>query len=498
MARPTKPTRIDWGNSGSEPSGAKKSTGHSTSEVDKPTADQFNWFWKKLTDIQDFVGGPIAWNVIIDSDANEGNYPTLAAYIDDSPAAGDRVLLKVDEALATDMIIPAGITLGILDGKKFTSATNLTSAIAFSGGAVIVGKLQIDFSHTGTTTNAVLFNGDADTCPILEINNTSTGTITNAINLVSGKKKNAVGAATTNTGGGTITNQVSDNSGNDLNVALVNDGVRFYRSAGAKVFESATSAPALTAKNTSTGAAFNAEATGTAVAFYAAVANGNGYSTVVSGTGKGVSVTAGNASAIGVYSTSTNGKAGQFNTADGTALEAIRSGTGKAIVADGPCELKIPSVAAKAITMFDDAAGTLSQVTPGVNDDVMTMVAGVPAFQTPAVQNPHAYYAGQMAVQNTWYAMVGPNATDDWRGKRVVVFVAYDASDPSDWWGGQASTSGPHGGVLAAGVASDLVQVAGANTLEVRANATTGVLEVRRTGTNNNYNYVVVQFVNNS
>lgn len=108
-----------------------------------------------------------------------------------------------------------------------------------------------------------------------------------------------------------------------------------------------------------------------------------------------------------------------------------------------------------------------------------------------------AYYFGQFAVQNTWYPMVGADATGlDWRGVRVAVQSTYDTSDPGDWIGVGVDSFG--GGVLVSGVANKIMQDVGIHSLEIRANSSTGALEARRTGSNSNYNYISVFYVNTS
>lgn len=219
-----KPTdKIDWEATGNivPPQASRKLSGWQFTI--KPSAQRFNWFWN-LTGLQQFYSNAQVedW-IVIDSDADEGDYATIAAYIADSPAAGDRILVKQDEVIAAKMTFPSGITIKFLKGVAITTVTDLADAIEFGSDISIEGTLVFEASHTGTLVDAIVFNGDSCNYENISIENKSTGTITNAAFINSGKKANRADIVIANTGGGTVTNVFVDNSGNETNAFMVRD-----------------------------------------------------------------------------------------------------------------------------------------------------------------------------------------------------------------------------------------------------------------------------------
>lgn len=201
--------------------GAKASLDLRIEEVDS----EVNTARDGKTTLQDRLEGEAEFNIIIDS-ADKGDYTTLAAYIADSPAAGDRVLLNLDEEITgTTMIIPANILLKQQKGKKlWCDEIALTTVLQFSDGVVTEGDLLLELSHTGTLPTAVSFNGDDNNHSNVVVKNTSTGTITNAFKLESGKDGNKARGEVLNPSG-TVTNILTDSSGKMANDVVVrNDG----------------------------------------------------------------------------------------------------------------------------------------------------------------------------------------------------------------------------------------------------------------------------------
>lgn len=366
MARPAKPTRINWGNAGVEPGGAKKSTGHSTSDLDKPTANQFNWFWEILTRIQDWLFGAVDFNIIIDSDTDEGNYATLAAYIADSPAAGDRVLVKVDQTSAVQVIIPNGITVKFLKGTKITFTANLANALEVGDDTTIAGELLAEFTHTGTTVDAISFNGNRSSIDVLHIHNSSTGTITNAIEIQSGKLSNTAMSFIRNTGGGTITNNLVDSSTNDTNYihALLSASVE--RSDGAQTF------------------------------------------------GDGFALDLGSDADGDIYQRDT-GK-----------ITRLAAGLGL-LVKDSVGGLLKWTGAAAGDIYYNDGSDVQRLAKPATDGFVLGQSSGIPAWSNKYAR---AYFAGQLGSDDAWVTISGSDASDiDWSGKRVLVMGSVDASD---------------------------------------------------------------------
>lgn len=233
MARPTKPSRIAWLNFGVEPSGAKKSTGHTDSDLDKPTDDQFNWLWGKLTKIQDWFSGFFTTEIIISSDSNEADFPDLASYIGGTPAADDHVMLQIDETITADMTIPNGIKITVAKGKRIITSTDGVKLV-FGSDITIIGELKVEFEHTGVTALGISFDGDRTTIENLNINNSSSGTLTLAVQIQSGKLNNFVDSMVQNSG--TITTLFTDSSANNTNKVTVFDGTQAVRSNGLKTF----------------------------------------------------------------------------------------------------------------------------------------------------------------------------------------------------------------------------------------------------------------------
>lgn len=219
------------------PPGSKQNTGWLAEE--KPPYQFFNWFWNRLTQIVDFVM-PRAdkYNIIIDTDVDEGDYDTLAAYLADAPVLGDRVFIKVDEALLVQTIIPAGITLHQLAGKKFTCAVNIvTSIFQFGDDVVIEGSLHLETTQAGVTAIAFELDGDSNYLQSLILENSGAGTITDAIHINVDKESNYARGVINNTGAGAITNPLVDASVVDTNDIIIKEvGGELNRSIGASTF----------------------------------------------------------------------------------------------------------------------------------------------------------------------------------------------------------------------------------------------------------------------
>ena len=221
------PRDIDWISDDSTgitvPSTTKQNAGWL---VEKPARQFFNWMWNRLSRWTHYFSGQSQEFIVIDStNANEKDYDTLAAYIADSPAAGDKVLVKETQALAAQMIIPNFITLHILDGVYFTRSTNeAASVIKFGSDIIIEGILNLFLSHTGITAKAIEFDGD-NVVGKINVENSSTGTLTIAYNINANKAGNQIDGFIENTGGGTITNVLLDNSTEDSNYFIIRDDI---------------------------------------------------------------------------------------------------------------------------------------------------------------------------------------------------------------------------------------------------------------------------------
>ena len=207
--------------------------------VEKPARQFFNWLANRQSRWTHYFSGQSQEFIVIDStNANEKDYDTLAAYIADSPAAGDKVLVKETQALTAQMIIPAGITLRILGGITFTRTTlEASSVIKFGSDVIIEGVLNLVLSHTGTTAKAFEFDGD-DVSGKVNVENSSTGTLTTAFHINASKTGNALKGFVKNTGGGAITNIGADSSTEDSNLLQIIDKTskQIFRSLGSNTF----------------------------------------------------------------------------------------------------------------------------------------------------------------------------------------------------------------------------------------------------------------------
>jgi len=201
--------------------GAKASLDLRIEEVD----GEVNTARDGKTTLQDRLEGEAEFNVIIDT-ADKGDYLTLAAYIADSPAAGDRVLINVDEEITgATMVIPANIMLQQQKNKKFWCDEDLAIVLQFSDGIVTVGEILLDLSHTGTVTTAISFNGGNNSHFNLRVGNLSTGTVTNAFKIESGKRSNVAKGEAIEVGAGLFTNILVDSSGTtDNDIVIRKDG----------------------------------------------------------------------------------------------------------------------------------------------------------------------------------------------------------------------------------------------------------------------------------
>jgi hypothetical protein len=204
----------------------------------KPPAEIFNWFWNLKSRFEDYFAAQVEDWIVIDSDADEGDYATLAAYIADAPAAGNRILVKEDQTVAAQVVLPANVTLKFLDGSRLLCATNIaTSVLKLGSNPVIEGVLNIVLSHTGTTGKAVEIDGDNATGKI-NVENSSTGTLTTGYHINANKTGNQITGFIDNTGGGVLTNDIIDNSTEDSNRIVIVDAVnnQIRRSRGSYKF----------------------------------------------------------------------------------------------------------------------------------------------------------------------------------------------------------------------------------------------------------------------
>lgn len=230
--------KVDWDATGNitEPNAGRKTSGWLFTV--KPPAQNFNWFWNLLGLQQFYSNAQVEDWIVIDSDADEQDYATLTAYLADSPTAGDRLLIKEDQTVAVQTVIPSDITLKFLDGARLLCATDIATSILQLGSNIIIeGVLNLILSQTGTTDKAVEFNGD-NVSGRINVENASTGTLTTAYNLNAGKTGNNVDGFAQNTGGGTLSNTLVDNSTEDSNNVIIVDepNNRLTRSRGAYKF----------------------------------------------------------------------------------------------------------------------------------------------------------------------------------------------------------------------------------------------------------------------
>lgn len=200
----------------------KQNTGWLSAE--KPAFQYFNWFWNLISKWISFLAGNAEYNAVISDDTTEADYTTLAGYIADSPASGDRVLIKSDQTITSKLTIPAGIKLKLLKGKKFTCSANLTTVIEFGNDIATEGDLLLETSHTGTITEAFVFNGNNNNHQNLVVKNISSGTITSAFSIRSSKTGNLVNGEVMVTAG-TITNKIVDVSGALSNQVTIRDTI---------------------------------------------------------------------------------------------------------------------------------------------------------------------------------------------------------------------------------------------------------------------------------
>lgn len=230
--------KVDWDATGNitEPNAGRKTSGWLFTV--KPPAQNFNWFWNLLGLQQFYSNAQVQDWIVIDSDADEQDYATLTAYLADSPTAGDRLLIKKDQTVAVQTVIPSDITLKFLDGARLLCATDIATSILQLGSNIIIeGVLNLVLSQTGTTDKAVEFNGD-NVNGRINVENASTGTLTTAYNLNAGKTGNNVDGFAQNTGGGTLSNTLVDNSTEDSNNVIIVDepNNKLTRSRGAYKF----------------------------------------------------------------------------------------------------------------------------------------------------------------------------------------------------------------------------------------------------------------------
>lgn len=207
--------------------------------VEKPPLEFLNWMWNRVSRWFHYLSGQSQEYIVIDSaNANEKDYDTLADYIADAPAAGDKVLIKETQVLTAQMVVPSDITVRLLDGIGFTRSTlEAVSVIKFGSNVIIEGILNLILSQTGTTAVAVEYDGD-NTVGKINVENSSTGILTTAHQINASKSANKIDGIARNTGGGTLTNINVDNSGEDTNRLAIFDEPNntIVRSLGSNTF----------------------------------------------------------------------------------------------------------------------------------------------------------------------------------------------------------------------------------------------------------------------
>lgn len=234
-----KPEKTEWNPTAGDrqtPTGSKKNTGFLADE--RPPYQFFNWSWWVDTLWQNFLAPAVRHNIIISDNTDEQDFATLAAYIADAPAVGDRVLITNDQVIAAQIIIPNDITLCIQDGVKFTSAIDLAdSLIEFGSNVITEGILVLELSHTGVVNSGIELNGDGNNLDIV-IDNTSTGTLAIGVLVNVAKIANLLGGEVKNTGAGAVTTVLSDLSLDESNIIEIRDSINniVERSLGALSF----------------------------------------------------------------------------------------------------------------------------------------------------------------------------------------------------------------------------------------------------------------------
>jgi hypothetical protein len=204
----------------------------------KPPAEIFNWFWNLKSRFEDYFAAQVEDWIVIDSDADEGDYATLTAFLADAPVSGNTLLVKEDQTVTVQTIIPSGVNLKFINGARLLCATNIaTSVLRLDGDNNIEGVLNIVLSHTGTIDKAVEFNGD-NAVGKINVENSSTGTLTTGYHINANKTGNQITGFIDNTGGGVLTNDIIDNSTEDSNRIIVVDAVnnQIRRSRGSYKF----------------------------------------------------------------------------------------------------------------------------------------------------------------------------------------------------------------------------------------------------------------------
>jgi hypothetical protein len=228
-----------WATTGTktEPTGSKKATGWL--QLEKPPFEFMNWLFFQINEFVNYFSGDVQHNIIIGGDTDERDYATLAAYIADSPTAGDRLLIKADEVLTATAIIPADIEITVLKGVKFTLATNFSPIVQFGNNVAVKGDFRVENSDTGTIAKGFSVNGDNGHFNSLIIDNKSTGIITSGVYIEAGAEGNYAQSRSINSGGGSITGDLVDNSGNNENDVTVRGDAAISRSRGARFFQQA-------------------------------------------------------------------------------------------------------------------------------------------------------------------------------------------------------------------------------------------------------------------
>lgn len=228
MARnnPKPAEKLDWINDDDPgkiiaPSIAQKLAGWVKDQL--PPAQRFNWFWNLISNLQIYLQAQVEDWIVIDSDSDEGDYATLAAYIADAPTAGDRILIKEDQTVTIQTIIPDNVTLKFLDGARLLCATNIaTSVLKFGDNIIVEGVLNIVLSHTGTTAKAVEIDGDNANGKI-NVENSSTGLLSTGYHINANKVGNDIQGLIQNTGSGGLIDGLIDNSTKDSNSIVIRD-----------------------------------------------------------------------------------------------------------------------------------------------------------------------------------------------------------------------------------------------------------------------------------
>ena len=228
MAKPT--DKLEWipddTTNITEPSGAKKTNGFI---AEKPPFQFHNWIFNicsQWINYLDELVPSLAYNIVISSDPG-ADYATLAAYIADAPAAGDRVYMSVDEVFAATLVIPDNILLNLQRDKTISTTTDVDPLMQVGDNTHLEGDFHIEGYADSVLGSIVQMVGDNSLIDNIIMTHTGSSGFTRGLQFTSGVVLNRAHGTVDDA---SVISAVSNDAGNNSNYYLMSNQSQWIQS----------------------------------------------------------------------------------------------------------------------------------------------------------------------------------------------------------------------------------------------------------------------------